>query len=777
MSIFWRRIMAMFPRLAAQFSLFCLLTLPLPAQDQNDVSRMKPVVPEDQIPPSPVLSVAEALKSFKLAPGFVIEPVAAEPLVEKPVCLDFDAKGRMWVCEMRGYMPDVDGKGEKTPEGRIVILEDTDQDGKADKRTVFLDKLLLPRAVAVFEDSVLFMDERRLCSIKRNGDAPAGEPVVIDSKLMETGNVEHKPNGLLAGLDNRYYLAKSDRRLKQTGSGWEMETTDFRGQWGIARDDYGRLYHNNNSTLLFADLLAPNLLQGNPGVKFKVKNAIQLGTNRVWPARVTPAVNRAYVAKVNGFDSNTLDPKTYKLINTTAASGITIYRGTNFPAEWYGTAFTTEPVCNLVKAIRITEKDGKMTGEHPLGESEFLASTDERFRPVNAYTAPDGSLYILDMYHGIIQHDTYMTPYLRKQTLDRGLDKPALGQGRIYRIRSTKGKVEAQRDLSGLKGLDLVKMLMHPNAWQREEAQRLLVAHKDAATVPLLAKLAGAGSTVARIHAMWTLEGMGELKAEHVVAALRSPDVKLQCSALWATTRLSAAELAKLEPVLSGMKVVPDAMPYLARALGPLGTPKAFERLASLLQTDGKRPLVKEAAVSGLDQHELAFRDGPLKDSKDRDFLALLERGAKDKQAVTTSDSALTGDALASFQRGKVMFLGEAACFGCHGADGGGMPNLGPPLDESQWVTGKPETLAKILLHGMTGPVEVAGETYAPAADMPGLATNPRMTDQMLADIATYIRNEWENKAGALTMDVVKKERELTKERTGKAWTAPELGN
>ncbi len=270
---------------------------------------------------------------------------------------------------------------------------------------------------------------------------------------------------------------------------------------------------------------------------------------------------------------------------------------------------------------------------------------------------------------------------------------------------------------------------------------------------------------------------MGELKAEHLVAALRERDVKLQCSALWATTRLSAGELAKLEPTLSGMKVRPDAAPYLARALGPLGTEKAFERLASLLQTDGKEPFVKEAVVSGLDQHEIEFRDGPMKDTKDKDFLALLERGAKDKQAVSAGGgSSLTGEALASFQRGKGMFLGEAACFGCHGAAGDGMPNLGPPLEESQWVTGKPETLVKILLHGMTGPVEVDGETYAPTADMPGLGTNPNMTDQTLADIATYIRNEWENKAGPVAADLVKKERELTKSRTGKAWTAVELG-
>ncbi len=754
----------------------CALTA-LAQQGDNKGARMDPVVPEKLIPPSPVLTVEQALKSFQLAPGFTIEAVAAEPLVEEPVCLDFDSSGRMWICEMNGYMPDIDGKGESIPQGRIVILEDTNNDGQADKRTVFLDKLLLPRALSVFEDGVLFMDEHRLCWIKRKGNAPDGEPTLIDSQITTGGNVEHKANGLLANLDNRYYLANSDKRLHRTGDVWEIEPTSSRGQWGIARDDYGRLYHNNNSTLLFGDLLAPNLLQGNPGVKMKIKDYTQLGSNLVWPARVTPGVNRAYVAKAHGFKSNTLDPQTYKLISTTAAAGMTIYRGTNFPQEWQGTAFTTEPVCNLIKAIRIEETAGTLKGSHPLGESEFLASTDERFRPVNAYNAPDGSLYVLDMYHGIIQHKIYMTSYLRQQTLSRGLDAPASGLGRIYRIRSTSGKSEPLANIAALQGLDLVKCLMHSNAWQRETAQRLLVARKDPATIPFLAKLTATGPAVARIHAIWTLEGMGALKAEHLVSSIQDANPKLQSSALWASTRLAPAELAKLASILLAVSpAAPEVLPYLARALGPLGTAPAFAKLASILPLPGKNDFVREAAISGLDHQELAFRDSLTKESADPQLLAWLDQGSKDTAAATHA-SDLSGDDLASYQRGKAMFHGEAACFGCHSADGAGAPNLGPPLDESQWVTGPPESLVKILLHGLTGPVIVAGETYNPTAEMPGLGANPTFTDQALADIATYIRNEWSNQAAPVSAALVKRHRDLTKDRAARPWTAKELGN
>ena len=162
---------------------------------------------------------------------------------------------------------------------------------------------------------------------------------------------------------------------------------------------------------------------------------------------------------------------------------------------------------------------------------------------------------------------------------------------------------------------------------------------------------------------------------------------------------------------------------------------------------------------------------------KDPQFLAWLDQGSQVTDAKAPTHAELGGTDLASYERGRAMFLGEAACYGCHGADGAGAPNLGPPLDESQWVTGQPEILVKILLHGLTGPVSVAGETYNPAADMPGLGANPAITDQALADIATYIRNEWSNQAAPIAAAFVNRQRELTKDRAARPWTAKELGN
>ncbi|BCX50164.1 hypothetical protein HAHE_40720 [Haloferula helveola] len=751
------------------------LALPLFAQrgDRKGHDNMEPVVPENLIPPAPVLDVDAALKTFKLQPGFVIEPVAAEPLVEKPVCMDFDSAGRMWVCEMRGYMPDIDGKEESIPQGRIVVLEDKDGDGKAETRTVFLDKLLLPRSVAIYEDGILFIDEMRLCWVKRDGLKPSGDVEVIDAEFAKGGNVEHKPNGLLWNLDNWLYLAKSDKRIRRINGKWEIEKTQFRGQWGIARDDYGRLYHNNNSTFLVGDLVVPNLLTGNPNAKMKVNDTTRLGTNRVWPIRVTPAVNRAYMDKRNGYSQQTLDPKTHKLINCTAAAGMTVYRGTNFPEAWKDTAFVSESTANLVKAIKIEDKDGKLTGSHLPGETEFLASTDERFRPVNLYSAPDGSLYLVDMYHGIIQHKTYMTSYLREQTLSRGLDKPGYGHGRIYRIRAQEGQLEKPEDLAGLSPEKRVALLSHPNAWHREMAQRLIVQSDPSVYAPLLRDQIKPDNGLGAIHSIWCLEGLGVLEANDLLPVFTSTEAKLRASALWAATRLPDSQLGAIASALASSKGDGESLPYRAKVLGKTGDPAALEALAKLLLESGKQPFVREAAVAGLSGHERSFIDSHPEALKDKQLKGWLEQAAK--APSKKSGPNLKGAALASYGRGKELYHGEAACVGCHGADGAGLPNLGPPLDGSEWVTGDPERLLKILLHGMTGPVKVAGETYNPPAAMPGLSFNPAMTDARLADITTYIRNEWDNKASAVEAGTAKKVRAATAERSGRPWTADEL--
>ncbi|MEN8771936.1 MAG: c-type cytochrome [Akkermansiaceae bacterium] len=736
--------------------------------DRKGHDKMGKVVPEDLIPDAPVLNVDEALKTFTIEKGFIIEPVAAEPLIEKPVALAFDPSGRMWVCEMRGYMADIDGKLEDKPTGRIAILEDTNGDGKADKRITFLDKIVLPRAISLVPGGILYADQDNLYFVARDGDKPMGEAIVVDNQFAPGGNVEHKTNGLISGIDNWLYNAKSNARFKFIPSEKKVlkDSTAFRGQWGISRDNFGRLFHNSNSTLLIGDRVLPNLLDGNRSVKMKTKSTERVGSNAVFPGRVTPGLNRAYISSHNGYGSNTIDPKTFKLTNATGACGPVIYRGNNLPESVNGNAFVCESSAQLIKMIGVEAKDGKLKGSHPLEKNEFLTSTDERFRPVNMYNAPDGSLYILDMYHGIIQHKTYMTTYLRGQTLSRGLEGPGYGHGRIYRIRSANKPLTKVEDLAKASDIELIKKLDSPIGAVRDLAQKELIDRK-ADPKPIIAALAtGAANDLTNIHLIWTLEGLGSLKAEHLVGALASGNEELISSALYAGLSLPDRELMKLESSTIAAKATEMTAPYIARVLAATPSPVAHEALVVFLKNHHKVSLVREAAISGLSGTALLFDKINKGRFSEKSFDKWLQESKRGPQKEVDPRTLLKGEHLASFNRGEKLYSTTAACIGCHGQDGTGLPNLGPQLDGSDWVTGNEDRLVKILIHGLTGPIEINGKTFTPQAFMPGLGVNPTIKDGDIADISTFIRSNWTNRAPRVTAATVTKIRKETSNRS-----------
>jgi len=659
--------------------------------------------------------------------------------------------------------------------GRIAILEDSDGDGQIDKRTTFLDRVLLPRAISLTTGGVFFADQHKLYFVERDGDKPKGKHKVVDEKYAKGGNVEHKPNGMMYGLDNWMYNAKSSFRYKWTAGKLAKERTPFRGQWGISQDDWGRLFFNSNSTLLETDRFQPNILVGNDLIKLKQSIAKKVGNNRVHPGRVTPGLNRAYTAVKNGYNSNLLDPKTYKLINATGACGPVVYRGDNFPTQLQGTAFVTESAAQLVKAIS-TQRDGsKISGSHPFKNSEFLTSTDERFRPVNAYTAPDGSLYVLDMYHGIIQHKTYMTTYLRRQTLSRKLEGPGLGHGRIYRIRAVDRPLTQMPNLEKASVSELVKTLSSKNGIHRDLAQRILIEKADPQSAKLLREtLSSKTAPVTKAHALWCLEGLGQLKIDDLKSALAAKDPNLTSTTLYAALSLSEEERAKAVSLISSVSATSETSVYQARFLASTPTDEAQEALVQLLQKHGKDKFVRSAALAGMKKTAEKFEQINKGRYSEKSFDEHLKGCLKGPQKQVDPASLLKGEHLLSYQRGQKLYSGRAACIGCHGADGAGLPNLGPTL-ESNWVTGSQKDLTMILLHGLTGPIKINGKPFVPLAFMPGLAQNPTITDQDLADIMTFIRHGWKNRASMVTPQEVAKLREATKDRNGAMMTAKDF--
>src|SRR2546429_3028329 len=459
------------------FLLMVLAALNARAQKGDEGGEPRPPrAPKKLTPPAPPFAPDQALKSFKLQPGFRIELVAAEPLVHDTVQIAFDPDGRIGVIEMRGYMPSIDGTGETNKVGDVVVLEDTDGDGRMDKRTVFLDGLVMPRALALVRGGALVADSTNLWFCRdKNGDLRCDEKTLVasdyatedDPKLGARASPEHASNGLLRALDNWIYSANHTTRFRNTEGAWQREPTIFRGQWGISQDDFGRLFYNSNEDPVRADFVPSTYLGRNPHYRSAAGVNVQLYDDKaVWPARVNPGVNR-------GYRTGQLRPDG-TLATFTAACAPLVYRGDNFPDEVHGNVFVCEPAGNLIKRYVLEQRGVSFKATNAYEKAEFLASTDERFRPVNLNDGPDGCLYIVDMYHGILEHRLYITSYLRQQILDRGLDRHT-DLGRIYRIIRESEPPGPMPHLSKAGPAELVKHLSHPNGWWRDTAQQLLV--------------------------------------------------------------------------------------------------------------------------------------------------------------------------------------------------------------------------------------------------------------------------------------------------------------
>src|SRR3954470_636852 len=419
----------------------------------------------------PVLSPEQEMKTFFMPPGYLVGLVAREPMIEEPILIDWDPDGRMWVIEERGYMQDLPATNEREPIGRISVLEDTDNDGKMDKKTVFMDGLVLPRALKVLDHGVLVGEPPHLWLARdTNGDLKADtKELVVDTYGQELGNIEHNANSLTWALDNWMYTSEHNGYLRLKDGKFEYQQTLSRGQWGATQDDAGRIYRNTNEAALFVDLLPARYFMRNPNLirtRGSYESLQSEEVNRVWPVRPTRGVNR-------GYQDGILRPDG-RLAHFTSVCSPTVYRGDRLPAELYGNVFVAEPAANLVSRIIVSDDGTTLRSKKAYPDAEFLASTDERFRPVYLSSAPDGTLYVVDTYHGIIQHKGFITEYLRDQILSRKLDQD-LHHGRIWRIVHDSTRRGPRPELAEATLPQLVTTLSHPNGWWRDTAQRLLV--------------------------------------------------------------------------------------------------------------------------------------------------------------------------------------------------------------------------------------------------------------------------------------------------------------
>lgn len=774
---------------AVVFALICCIVLvyyfTISNSNHSDKSTVQTIPDSVLFVSAPVLSPTQALSTFKLEEGFQIELVASEPLIKDPIAMTFDNQGRIWVVEMQSYMTDADGSEEDGKESRIIILEDKDGDGIMDEAKVFLDSLGMPRAITMVEGGILYADPPNLWFVENLNDMP-GRKILIDSTYAIGGNPEHQPNGLMRGIDNWYYNAKSRTRYRYIDQEWIKEETEFRGQWGITKDDYGRLFYNTNSNQLRGDLVPPNKLMRHPDFKDGSGINVEFASDqRVYPVRPTPGVNRGYQDWV-------LD-QSARLKYFTAACGPLIYRGNQYPNEFHGNAFVCEPAGNLIKRNIIHENGMYIEAVQAYEGKEFLASTDERFRPVSLYNGPDGNMYVVDMYKGIIQHEVFLTEYLRDQIKSRGLEKP-LGLGRIYRITYKgdwkdrmlkKWKKPAQPNLAEASDRVLVQYLSHPNGWWRDHAQRVLIERNNHETISELIEILKSpqSNSIAKLHALWTLEGMDVHTPEIIKIGLTAKDDKVAAAALRIGERNKNSDqaYATLAVYKEALKIDNEILRLqLALSLGEFmesHSTEAMDMLTFISQAHDDEPLIREAIISSV-----AGREEVL--------LGLLKANSPESQTVISSLSesidrislrnTLSNKSLSTAEQ-KQYILGkplyETACASCHSLDGQGLVPIAPPLVESEWVEGSEERLIKVVLHGLEGPITVKGKVYkAPEVQpvMPGIKYSQEFTDAKIAALLTYVRNAWTNEAPAIKPETVSNIRKETMDRK-KPYTEEEL--
>jgi mono/diheme cytochrome c family protein/glucose/arabinose dehydrogenase len=698
-------------------------------------------------PPVQALSPEEEAKRFILPPGYHLELVLAEPDVINPVTIAFDGNGRMFVAEMRTYMEDADGNKEYDPISRISMHESTKGDGKFDKHTVFLDKLVLPRMVLPLDKSILTMETDADDVYQywdTNNDGVADKKELFFRGAGRQGNLEHQPSGFIWALDNWIYSTYNAMRFRWTPEGMKQEpTAPNGGQWGLTQDDYGKVWFvdagGERGPINFQ---APIHYGG-----FNVSDQFEPDFEVTWSA--APGI-----ADMQGGMYRVRMPIGV-LNHFTSACGQDVFRGDRLPDDLRGDLLFAEPVARIIRRARVVVTEGLTQLRNVYPKSEFILSTDPLFRPVNLITAPDGTIYLVDMYHGIIQESEWTPPgsYLRRKIEQYQLDK-IKGYGRIWRL--VYDGMEPNRQQPRM--LDetpaqLVAHLNNPNGWWRDTAQRLLVLKQDKSVVPVLQDMVRTSqSLLARFGALWTLEGLSALDPALLREVLKDPNPEMRIQAIRASESLYKAGDKSFEQDIRAVLQQDNDTKVVMQAMLTMNVLKVPEvkTLIRAAQKAHKTRGVEEIANQLLKPAGSGFsfggRNGP---------------------------NAFTPEQQTVLQRGSSIY-GEL-CFACHGADGRGAPMAGAPagtmmapaLAGSPRLLGHRDYAVKVLLHGLTGPIE--GNTYPGV--MVSMGTNK---DEWIAAVGSFARNAFGNRGSFITPQDVARVRAATSDRKT-MWTVEAL--
>jgi putative membrane-bound dehydrogenase-like protein len=559
-------------------------------------------------------SLELALQTFELENGFQIELIAGEPLISDPVDMEIDEFGRLYVVEMHGYPLDLSGSG------KIKLLSDTNGDGKMDHSTVFADNLVLPTGILRWKNGILVTDPPHVYYLEdSDGDGKADIKEIVLTGFA-VSNPQHNVNSPRLGLDNWIYLGHEpavstntfqdllgDRgsevyfpsypdgdRLPQNAGGrsvrfrpdsFELEVLASRTQFGHTFDKWGHRFVINNNNHIIQDVIPARYLNRNPYL--------------LVPQSTESISDHGNAAEVFPITKNPEHQLLTDLGVMTSACGITAYLGAAFPPEYDRAVFIAEPVSNILHIDLLSDNGTlfKASRQHP--DKEFLASTDSWFRPVNMYIGPDGALYLVDYYRQYIEHPEWMA----EDVVNSGALYNGTDQGRIYRItpKGTKPLDWSNKlKLRDFSNKELVEKLADTNIWWRRNAQRLLLDRGNSVISEGLLEMAkNESNPEGRVHALWTLEGLGQITPELIVNALKDKKAGVRKNAI-EIAELHLNKFPDLENAL--LQLVDDKDPkvrfQLLCTLGFLKSKEASLARGKLLFENMKDEWMQVAALS-----------------------------------------------------------------------------------------------------------------------------------------------------------------------------------
>jgi mono/diheme cytochrome c family protein/glucose/arabinose dehydrogenase len=663
----------------------------------------------------------EALRSFTMAPGYKIELFASEkefPDLANPAQIAFDNRGRLWVATMPTY-PHY-RPGDARPNDKLIILEDTNGDGRADKQTVFAEGLHLPTGFEITPEGVYIAQGTNFkCYTDTNGDDRADEVEIVlsgfddhdthhnihafcadESGAIYMGegiflhsNVE-TPYGTVRGTHGGYM--RYDPRRKKLDRVAQITVTN---PWGLAFDRWGQPFCLSTS---------------NPDVHW-----------------LTPGTIKARY----GFTSPDSRPLIEQKHRVRPTSGLEFVSSRHFPDEVQGDLMLNNTIGFLGTKLHQMIDTG--TGYQTRHRLDLVRSSDPNFRPVDMEFAPDGSLYLADWHNVLIGH---MQHNARDPLRDHV-------HGRIYRITYPARPLVKPAPVDGASVSQLLDNLKLPEYRTRYRTRRELRERAPAEVLPpLQAWVKGLNPGDAHyqhhlLEALWVSWGMNQVDQTLLAQLLKSPDYRVRAAAV-RVARFNEHRLGpKLGTLLTQAARDPQGRVRMEAMVAGTWLPKT--------QADAVLATVEKQPVDDWIGPHLAFIQKPHPD--------LVNHNIRPKAGTSTDKLAL----------GKAIYSRDGYCITCHQADGAGLESAGfPPLAKSTWVTGSPERLIKLVMHGLYGPIEVNGKKYP--GNVPMTPYGQLLTDDEMVNVLNYIRSSFGNSAPVpITPELVKKVREQTKNRKG----------